>query len=994
MAERGIISRTFRAAFPPITPVAKAISSVMKRDASRAMSVFKSAFERQPPHPEVAAETDPDRRFRVAMEMAGRVETDLPDIERTTGRRLELYCILTMIAALWMFIAPALGLGGISGFTLIDVLFPLGFTAFLASKAFAMNVALYRIQRRSMVPIREFLRDRKAWLGGKPSLGTTKFLSSIAIGIGLSALLPFPALANGVAATAAGGIQSVGSGLAALTSFAGAEDLSLEWLRRLFPGMANIACAPGSYVGVSVASCTASDADVLGAMMGTMNSILLGLGSFMMAFHTIVATVSTAHEGKVMGERWHTVWAPIRVVIGFGLLVPIKGYCGIQFAVLMVIVMGYNMANAMWTSYVDKALSGEMASLAVTMTPSLGLDLAHSIIASETCVSLIEAQELGIRAARNAGGGRTLTPRSALTMNPSIARPPAQGVPAQGTDGQNGSVVWNYGDVCGSIRTAADNPPLNTNSGVATAIGTGNAVRGGLADMAVTAGNQAYVTFLRTRDREISALIEAVRTTGIAASVVSMTHPGNNANAGSETESPDQQIRQKYGEIRQAAATFETNINTAAREMVSVINAQGTDTFKQRAAALGWASAGALNTTLLRASARASELTSAAAPRVSGPNLEAFTRLGVGRIPEVQQRMEAAMNVLRGIIQDLDQRGTASPRSTSIGADMQGRNLLAQLIKPITDGISRGVIDGLGRMDPVRPMSSIQNLGNNMLLVSQTAIGVWIAAKGAGGAAGGSAITNTFGGGFLPGALEGIAPFFVMSIIPMLICGALHAYILPMLPFIMWTFAILAVVSLAAELVIAAPLAAFMHLRMDGNELINEPQKTIYTMTFNALLRPSLLLCGLVVANLTFAIMANYLNKVFGVAVTNTNGDSIVGLVGVITMTILIFYLHYQLVVRSMQLISAVPATVSELIGARDQDRDAHGEGMRIFAAVGNITTRGANAAGAALNKPVADKPNQTQAGDDSQSKGASSRGVRPATGGQGGRTASTEGGG
>jgi hypothetical protein len=94
-----------------------------------------------------------------------------------------------------------------------------------------------------------------------------------------------------------------------------------------------------------------------------------------------------------------------------------------------------------------------------------------------------------------------------------------------------------------------------------------------------------------------------------------------------------------------------------------------------------------------------------------------------------------------------------------------------------------------------------------------------------------------------------------------------------------------------------------------------------------------------------------------GVAVTTTNGDGIIGLVGWITMTIMVFYLHYQLVVRSMSLITAVPSAVSELIGARDQERGDVQEGNRVFAAVANVTQRGtqtaltSSIAGAAKNK-------------------------------------------
>lgn len=488
-------------------------------------------------------------------------------------------------------------------------------------------------------------------------------------------------------------------------------------------------------------------------------------------------------------------------------------------------------------------------------------------------------------------------------------------------------------------------------------------------------------------------LIEAVRAANVQEIVVRSVRAGNTPGATSTNPTSEEELAtltQRYQRVREAGEAFDRAITTASQAMVSVINSQGSAQFKQRAAALGWASAGALNTALLRAAARASELTSAAAPGMSGPDLAAFQRATTRRnqSPEVQQRLEASMNYLRGMLIDFDQRGTASPQSVAIGADMQGRNIVAQVFKPLTDSMARFLTDDLGRIDPVRPMSSIQTMGTHMLGVAWSMFAGWIAMNSAASGAGGS-ILGLAGGNAGVGALGAVAALYVPIMIALFICGALHAYVLPMIPFLIWTYAILAVVSLAAELVIAAPLAAFMHLRMDGNELINEPQKTIYTMTFNALLRPSLLLCGLVVANLVFAIMANYLNKLFGVAVTTTNGDSIIGIMGFVTMTILVFYMHYQLAVRSMQLISAVPATVSEIIGARDQDRDAHGEGTKVFAAVGNMTTRATNVGLNATTAAMAKKPEGEQpkgpgirAADGGGGAGAGGGGPRQAAGG------------
>lgn len=903
------------------------------REAQQTARIVKEAFKRPEPHPAVAAESDPERRFQVSLETSGRTEADLPELERRAGRAFEIYAVLTAFLALWTFIAPVLGLGGQSGMALFDYFLPVALTVLLGTKAFAANVALYRIQRRSMVPIREFLRDRSAWLGGKPSRGASLCLAAMAVGAGLSALLPYPALAQAT-------IQQTQSAMAGMFTNAGAEDLSLEWLRRLFPAMANIACP-------SSGSCAASDADYLAAMMGALNSALFGLGAFMLAFHTLVGTVNTAHEGKVMGQRWHTTWAPIRIVLGTGMLIPIRGYCSIQFAILFVIVMGYNLANSLWVSYVERAFSGEMASVAVTMRPNLGLDLAHSVLASETCHAVLRAHGAGVAQQR-----RHTTPSSLIRASqmPEMAQPAPSGV-----GDASGAWVWNYGTICGAIRTEAPTDPL------ASWQPQGQTQRA-ITERSVEAANQAYRQFLTTRDQAVGTLISSVREANLAGYIASAVLPNVRPDGSlgvSQEAAQDiaREVAQRYAQVRSAGQAFDNSINEAARTMTQAVNAQGSSGFMSRAQSLGWASAGALNTTLLRAAARASELTASAAPGAQGPDPTVLARTLAGsRSPEAQQRLTAAMEYLRGVLTDYDVRGTATPNQIAIGADMQSRNMIAQFVKPVTDAITRAGTDRIGYMDPVRPMSSIQAMGNTMLTIGQTMFGLWAVANMAAEGSANSAL-GLVGAGAGKGLVGAVGALYIPIMIATIICGALHAYILPMLPFIIWAYAIIAVISLAAELVIAGPVAAFMHIRADGNDFINQEQKTIYTMLFNALLRPSLLLCGLVVANLVLSIMASYLNRLYGVAVTTTNGDGIIGLVGWITMTIMVFYLHYQLVVRSMSLITAVPAAVSELIGARDQDRGDVQEGNRVFAAVANVTQRGtqtaltSSIAGAAKNK-------------------------------------------
>ena len=82
--------------------------------------------------------------------------------------------------------------------------------------------------------------------------------------------------------------------------------------------------------------------------------------------------------------------------------------------------------------------------------------------------------------------------------------------------------------------------------------------------------------------------------------------------------------------------------------------------------------------------------------------------------------------------------------------------------------------------------------------------------------------------------------------------GVGHAYVLPMLPFIQWIFAVVSMLVLVAEAMVAAPLWALMHMRMDGQELVGGPQRTGYVILFNLLLRIPLTVFGLMLSLLVF----------------------------------------------------------------------------------------------------------------------------------------------
>jgi hypothetical protein len=164
---------------------------------------------------------------------------------------------------------------------------------------------------------------------------------------------------------------------------------------------------------------------------------LVCLASAMVAWHIISGIVATAHDGRVLGQRWHQIWAPIRVVVGIGLLLPIPGV-GMSSGQLLVRELagtGSAMANQVWSVFSDSVLG---SGATVVPVSAHGRALARELLVLETC---------------NFAVGMESTATGDDYPQPD----------AGGTIGSAG-VAWTYAPVCGSLRYTmpADHPNFAT----------------------------------------------------------------------------------------------------------------------------------------------------------------------------------------------------------------------------------------------------------------------------------------------------------------------------------------------------------------------------------------------------------------------------------------------------------------------------------------------------------------------------------------------------
>lgn len=89
--------------------------------------------------------------------------------------------------------------------------------------------------------------------------------------------------------------------------------------------------------------------EIMGAIFSVFNSAVLALGGIVIMYTLLVSTMNTAQEGQMLGQKWSSIWIPVRSVAGLALLIPkASGYCLMQIFVMWVVVQGVGAADKVW----------------------------------------------------------------------------------------------------------------------------------------------------------------------------------------------------------------------------------------------------------------------------------------------------------------------------------------------------------------------------------------------------------------------------------------------------------------------------------------------------------------------------------------------------------------------------------------------------------------------------------------------------------------------
>ncbi|OLP58123.1 hypothetical protein BJF93_05685 [Xaviernesmea oryzae] len=362
-----------------------------------------------------------------------------------------------------------------------------------------------------------------------------------------------------------------------------------------------------------------------GRTLQVFTSTLFAFCAVLIAYSTVSGIVQSAYTGKALGDRWHQIWTPLRVIVGAGLLLPLPstGFSPAHYLLRDVVARGgINLADASWGVFVQTVASGETTILPVS---SAGSTVAMSILRHEICAAVYNK-------AGKLWGWHAPSPE------------PAGSISGLGIPGYAQKLTWSYGPTCGHFSyTIPDDRPA----------------------------------FSSARREAVAEIISAYRVEAKRyAELAAETSGVSSADAVTRAISGKVLSSTIVQDIRTRGAAFDAKISEAARIEAATVEATSRSRLIENAKQEGFLSAGSY----FRALGQISELTTAMTnemPEDVAPRTDGDFGLALDR----------AFEVLRLQVSGEADRANLSANDFAAAGD-EGSTFLVKLLAPISRGLA------------------------------------------------------------------------------------------------------------------------------------------------------------------------------------------------------------------------------------------------------------------------------------------------------------------
>lgn len=685
-----------------------------------------------------------------------------------------------------------------------------------------------------------------------------------------------------------------------------------------------------------------STATVFSIIVGYFNVIILVVGGILFFYNATVGLLQSAHEGQVLGQRWSSLWAPLRILFAVGLLVPVPnlgGYNLVQAGVAYVVKGSTNVASAIWVTSADLVLNGDVSISAPP--PTLPAGVIRTLYGNAACEAILNHQMAAaagssgtpFRVVDQAGTGQDgiIRTSSALNMNGTVTQ---HGICGSRSTPALPSYITN---IAGEARVVVPGIPEDARPDIAAFFST----------MHENVLNQAMNDMRAITGVHLQTMLDNGQPLPDIANTIELTVLSANAN-----------LEQGNRSIMDAAIGVDRQGGQARQALMNRIRGTCSETVADRAAMTcygeGWIGAGSWYMMFAQIN---NELSSLLAAQPS-----AFEGMYIGHPDPVNRQIHIASGGSRWSSNDnlVDATGiqlamdrymqtfdtstaglaalgfSVAPAHLSQMSDTNPSSILQRIpgfnqwLTETRNGIIEVFSPG-NRWHASDPMVGMSTLGSYLI----TGAGILLAVAGVTGFISGGAVATM------------VMPLFVAA----LTAGSILHLLLPIMPFIFWILAVTGYFILVVEAMIAVNLWAIAHMRMDGDGISGEAGRNGWLMLLALLLTPVLMIFGFLIGMTIFRVTSALLDIGIFQALSGILGGNLwINLIAIFSYAIFMCIFYMVLLERSFSLVSEFPGRVLRWMGANAQLTNGEENKVRLAAAgAGMAVARGSTTPAGAL---------------------------------------------
>ncbi|KXV18155.1 DotA/TraY family protein [Gluconobacter oxydans] len=650
----------------------------------------------------------------------------------------------------------------------------------------------------------------------------------------------------------------------------------------------------------SSSTSTGTEATVIGTMLGDLSGFVMALAMAFVSYVMMMNMHRSAETSKVLGSN-QTSMSIVRMAFGAIMMLPVAGgFSAGQAAFVQGSLWGVGMAKTVYSSAVQ-AIGPDGKTIAQPMVPGTKTIVA-GLIANEMCRDLVN-----------------------LASSNSSLVPAPTGRTVKAVSGSDlGMITYPYqmttGDgqpVCGSVTIQA---PRTATKILGITVDT--------ASMQQQILDSVLVGEIRPQVQQVANQFwQTKKSSSLAPLVTLMTQATNDYTS---------KLTAKAANIRQQVQAAVTQRSTSFQAWNSGTNGDAANT-KGRLDSLGWTGAGAYYLEFARLNGETMSLM-ASTPTVSAPTYVGLGEDVHGDIAPMMQSIGALLANISNMVatQDgMNAPGGSSDLYAGVTPSGDGAGVLSQVARSLhlSDYTLQTV---MAFIEPsgaegywTDPFGNLMGLGNWMIttaLLVMASAALLSSDAGSAVTAAGAALTGNFAGAAGIGVGHVVVQFLSTPILTgamaLLLPGLTLAFVLPMIPWVMWMAGVAGWLILVCEGVIAVPLWMLAHMTMSG-EGLHGHAKAGYALIFNVLFRPTLMLFGLFLGYFVFDAMSWLIHQTFGVAAgfVLSHGWIVTNLIGVVVMLGMYVTVHITLALMCFRLIAILPERVPAMIGFHEGNR-------------------------------------------------------------------------